>query len=242
MKTVGVASVIPAGHLFAGRVAGGGVRDTIYGTRTYGSGYPGVVGRGTSGRGFPFFFWPISWPTTVGGATGAGLYLHNNYEYGAPSNTSRPGGPMSYTIFTSGAIAPTTPSTFRFLADNNTVTLMRLEVEAACGTLIDRGSSYGSAPLVESDTSPSPEQAVQYYRASSAVLTLDGYNNSATYAVEGTADSTLPENINQGLLLCLNETIGATLPLIDGAMGLQVTPGLNLAGVIGMVWILLRLI
>lgn len=27
----------------------------------YGSGYPGITGRGTAGRGFPFYFWPVVW-------------------------------------------------------------------------------------------------------------------------------------------------------------------------------------
>ncbi|KAF5330167.1 hypothetical protein D9611_010640 [Ephemerocybe angulata] len=237
-KKVGVASVIPAGHMFAGRIAGGGTRDTVYGTRTYGSGYPGV-GRGTSGRGLPFFFWPLSWPLAVGAGTGAGLYLHNNNEYGTPSNSSRPGGPMSYAIFPSTSVAPNTPSTFRFLADNTTVALMNLEVKAACGTLIDMTATYLTVPFGDSETAPAPEQAVQYFRASSGVLTLDGYNNSATYAVEGAADSTFPDNTNLGLLSCLNATLGMNLPLIDGATGLQALPSINLVGLVGMLWVIL---
>ncbi|KAJ3525934.1 hypothetical protein NMY22_g10373 [Coprinellus aureogranulatus] len=237
-KQVGVAAAIPAGFPFAGRIAGGGTRDNIYGTRTYGSGYPGIVGRGTSGRGFPFFFWPLAWPLAVGGGAGAALYLHSNYEYGAPTNSTRPGGQLTYTIFSSAAVAPNTPSTFRFLSDNTTVALMDLEVKAACGSLLD--SNATTPPLVfwESDTTPAPEQAVQYFRASSAVLTLDGYNNTGTYAVEGTADTPLPDNVNQNLLSCLNSTIGSTLPLIDGATGLTTLPTGHLLTVIGLVlWI-----
>ncbi|KAJ4481699.1 hypothetical protein C8J55DRAFT_60515 [Lentinula edodes] len=41
---------IPSGQLFAGRSAGGATRDQIYGTKTYGSGYPGVSGRGVASR------------------------------------------------------------------------------------------------------------------------------------------------------------------------------------------------
>ena len=48
--------------------------------RTYGSGYPGVVGRGTAGRGFPFFFWPIVWPVAAG--AGAAAYLSGGDEVG----------------------------------------------------------------------------------------------------------------------------------------------------------------
>ncbi|KAJ7689252.1 hypothetical protein B0H14DRAFT_2652814 [Mycena olivaceomarginata] len=31
------------------------------GARTYGSGYPGSFARGVDNKGFPFYFWPISW-------------------------------------------------------------------------------------------------------------------------------------------------------------------------------------
>lgn len=147
---------------------------------------------------------------------------------------------MTYAVFSSATIAPNTPSTFRFLSDNTTVALMDLEVKAACGSLLD--SNATTPPLIfwESDTTPAPEQVIQYYRASSAALSLDGYNNTATYAVEGTADTPLPDNVNQNLLTCLNSTIGSTLPLIDGASGLSVVPTSQLITLIGMVWWLLR--
>ena len=38
-----------------------GVGAEIDAERTYGSGYPGVTGRGVTGRGFPFWFWPMVW-------------------------------------------------------------------------------------------------------------------------------------------------------------------------------------
>lgn len=41
--------------------------------RTYGSGYPGIAGRGVAGRGFPFFFWPLAWGGVA--ALGVGAYL-----------------------------------------------------------------------------------------------------------------------------------------------------------------------
>lgn len=87
------AFVIPSGQPFEGRLSGGSGRRDIFGTRyalfrphfephsittvsgrIYGSGYPGASGRGTSGRGFPFIFWPISWPFVK---SGPGFdYLH----------------------------------------------------------------------------------------------------------------------------------------------------------------------
>jgi hypothetical protein len=42
--------------------------------RQYGSGYPGIVGRGVAGRGFPFVFWPLAWGGVAGVGTAVYLY------------------------------------------------------------------------------------------------------------------------------------------------------------------------
>jgi hypothetical protein len=42
--------------------------------REYGSGYPGITGRGTDGRGFPFIFWPLAWGGEIFPPSSA--YLH----------------------------------------------------------------------------------------------------------------------------------------------------------------------
>lgn len=70
------------------------------------------------------------------------------------------------------------------------------------------------------------EQAVQYYRASSFMLALSSYNNSAslpsnapadnnTAPLPPSADTTLPLGTNLTFLKCLNETIGASVPIMD---------------------------
>jgi len=67
-----------------------------------------------------------------------------------------------------------------------------------------------------SQHAPKPQQAIQYYRASSTVLTLDGYNNSATFSSnESASDSPLPQNIDTKFLECLNQTIGSAVPLVE---------------------------
>jgi hypothetical protein len=89
----GKAITIPAGQPFAGRAAGGGDRDEIFGTRLdfriiardifvqfafriYGSGYGvGYTGRGVFGRGFPFFYWPMIWGPGIGAGA---AYLHDS--------------------------------------------------------------------------------------------------------------------------------------------------------------------
>ncbi|KAF9469640.1 hypothetical protein BDZ94DRAFT_1278829 [Collybia nuda] len=188
---------------FGGRYAGGGDRKSVYGSRTYGSGYPGTSGRGVNGRGFPFFFWPIVW---VGVVT---PYLYSS-EYGLPGSNYRPGGALMSTAFKSGS----TGTIYRVIADNETTTVLCQEIDNRCHSLI-----VDSNVVPVSNTSDSsqaqPEQALQYYRASSVVLTLDNYNNSATFGPEGTPDTQLPTGIDTALLECLNSTIGEAVPLVE---------------------------
>ncbi|KIM37034.1 hypothetical protein M413DRAFT_52636, partial [Hebeloma cylindrosporum] len=216
-------AVIPVGQPFAGRIAGGGTRSQIFGTsrclnsffvpssRTYGSGYPGIAGRGTAGRNFPFIFWPLAWPLSVGGGAAAAVYLHNHNEYGDPTNSSRPGGGMAIATFPSLSNPPTY---FRVLADNATVLSLIEDLSSNCTSLLSTSSPYYSKTNTPYTDIPQPEQVVQYYRASSIALSMDGYNNTATYAAaDGTPDSPLPGTVDLRLLDCLNQTIGLAAPL-----------------------------
>ncbi|KAG6377300.1 hypothetical protein JVT61DRAFT_15088 [Boletus reticuloceps] len=202
--------VITQGQLFAGRRAGGATRNQIYGTRTYGSGYPGVMGRGVAGRGFPFWYWPVVW----GYGAPVGSYLRPS-EYGDWYNTSRVGGRMAEATFASNS----TNTTFHVLSDNSTVSSLISSIDANCSSSLSSSSSTSPQPYNASvPGTPSPSQAIQYYRASSIVLTLDGYNNSATSSSDpNVTDSSLPSGIDMTLLVCLNQTIGLAAPLVNGA-------------------------
>lgn len=237
--------------------------------RTYGSGYPGVGTYGVAGRGFPFYFWPVAF----GSAGVGGAYYYNHevcqsvfqrrryfiltppFKYGSPNNDSRPGGPMTTLTFLSASPSSNSNSTFHVFADNTTSVSLLASIYDSCSSLFSPNppsSANNSLPAAynESDTSrPKPEQAVQYYRASSVALTLDGYNNTAALSDAVTsgnasagsvADAPLPTNVDQTLLGCLNNTIGAGVPLIDGApvrwSGASGLGGLSLAWV---VWYLL---
>ncbi|KAF7789717.1 hypothetical protein EIP86_000663 [Pleurotus ostreatoroseus] len=223
----GVPVTIPQGQPFAGRQLGGGTRTQVFGTQIYGSGYPGVPSRGVSGLGFPFIFWPIVWGASLGyGAA----YLHDSSEYGDVNNSSRPGGPMTQAVFQD----PSSNNTFHLLADNSTVNSLIQSVSANC--TISNSTFLTAIPLNTSDPSqPRPEQAVQYYRASSVVLTLDGYNDTA--ALSGNVNQTdtpLPSWVNATFLDCLNQTIGAAVPLVDSG---AVQWNLPSIGVLGLLWI-----
>ncbi|TFK38300.1 hypothetical protein BDQ12DRAFT_128021 [Crucibulum laeve] len=222
--------------MFAGRMAGGGTRSQIFGSRTYGSGYPNVAGRGVAGRGFPFYFWPLAWPLAIGAGAGIGgaAYLHSTDEYGLPSNNSRPGGSLMTATFSSNS----GNTTFRVVSDNSTVASLIEDINANCTSYISGNHSTSPSPFPDSSSvdAPKPEQVVQYYRASSIALALEGYNNTATYADEGTLDSPLPNGVDSLLMDCMNQTIGLAAPLLDGA-NLCFVPSM---GTMFLVWLLLR--
>lgn len=200
---------------FAGRQQGGGTRNQIYGTSVYGSGYPGLTGTryGTSGLGFPFFFWPIAWG---GVASYAGAsYMYNN-EYGTFDDTSRPGGVLKTATFPS----LTTNATFRLAADEMSVASLIGSIRGNCSSLLASNASQ-SAETYDPNGPPKPEQVVQYFRASSLALTMDGYNNTGAAQDSNQAPASLPPYVDQPLLDCLNYTIGAAAPLMEEESGLS---------------------
>ncbi|KAG5651417.1 hypothetical protein H0H81_008725 [Sphagnurus paluster] len=206
----GNAVAIKKGQPFAGRMQGGGKRTHIYGTWEYGSGYLGEEGRGVEGRPFPFYVWPVIW---VGASTGSyDEYLYST-EYGLPDNTTRPGGRLTTLTYVS---ASSNDSTFRILTDNITATYLIASL-ATCNNLSSASSPIPQnyAALIPIGT-PLPVQAIQYYRASSVVLTIDGYNNTAALSPMGSVSNVLlPGTTDIALLNCLNHTIGSTVILIN---------------------------
>lgn len=157
-------------------------------------------------------------------------------QYGGVNNSTRPGGPLSTAIFQS----PSINNTFCLVADNATVASLISDLSANCSSKFTTNPAPTLTPLDPNASIPRPEQVVQYYRASSIALTLDQYNNTATYAAEGTPDSPLPSTVDMTLLTCLNETIGAAAPLIDGGTGLWTPSYLSLCWLVWTLWILLK--
>jgi len=116
----------------------------------------------------------------------------------------------------------TTPvRSFFILSDQSTVSSLIGSVNANCSSSLDQNNTSKSpTPYTNSSTAPLPEQVVQYYRASSVVLTLDRYNDTA--ALNGTQNLNatgpalpFPNGTDTTLLTCLNETIGRAVPLVD---------------------------
>ncbi|KAF9259588.1 hypothetical protein L218DRAFT_874410 [Marasmius fiardii PR-910] len=241
----GPVGVVPAGQLFAGRSLGGATRSQIFGTRTYGSGYPGISSRGVTGRGFPFYFWPVVWggaaASTLAVASHSDSYLYTD-EYGFPSNTSRPGGALYTASFQSNSTG-SAQTILRIFADNATIADLVTDISRNCSTYLTPQSG-NAAPFNTSAPAPGPkpEQVIQYYRASSVALTLDGYNNTAVFGSEGSKDVDLPSTVDSGMIYCVNQTIGVSVPLIDGSVGRFGTiPGFQVVGIVSLVWVLIGL-
>lgn len=133
-----------------------------------------------------------------------------------------------------------TNTTFHLIADNSTTTSLVSSITTNCTSFLATNASSNFTPQLfnpNATNSPKPEQVVQYYRASSVSLTLDGYNDTAALSdnANGT-DTPLPSGIDTNLLDCLNQTIGLAAPLIDGAPSL-VNP-VHSMGAMGLLWVI----
>lgn len=114
--------------------------------------------------------------------------------------------------------------TLRIVGDNTSVTAVYYAVVANCSAANSASATQAFTPSDDGDW-PRPEQVIQWYRASSFALALDGYNNSAslpafmpasnTSAPQILADAPLPLSLNMTFLACVNATVGASVPLID---------------------------
>jgi len=132
-----------------------------------------------------------------------------------------------------------TDTSLRIVSDNSTVVDLLTAVKTNCSSYLNpTGSSSSPSPYVDT---PRPEQVIQYYRASSIGLALDGYNNTAVLQEEGTPNMPLPSNIDMKMVDCVNQTIGLAAPLVNGNMPYAV-PNLGYLGLSYVVWNLLSLI
>ena len=129
----------------------------------------------------------------------------------------------------------TTNTTFHIVSDNSTVFSLIGSITANC--TVASNSSTSPVPFNGNATDPLPEQAVQYYRASSVALTLDGYNNTDALTGNETTPPPLPSGIDNNLLNCLNATIGEAVPLFNGACASSLPmPSMGLVGLVYVVW------
>ncbi|KAG8696199.1 hypothetical protein FRC11_000906, partial [Ceratobasidium sp. 423] len=199
--------------------------DRIYGDSYYGSGYPyGSYGSTwVGGRPFPFYYWPVYiGPYEYYGAS----------EYGPANSTDRPGGPM-YTakIFTTDPKFNTL-DVYRILGDRDSVNVVLSALRDECSVESGAVLGYDPSAFNSSCALPHVESIVQYYRASSFALSLDGYINPAAAVTPAAlsndteqlvsslgSPTPLPASINYVFFDCLNQTVGKSLPLLEPGSG-----------------------
>jgi hypothetical protein len=148
--------------------------------------------------------------------------------------------PNSTNIQTNSSSNSTQP-TLKLVADYESLKATVDAISSNCSAYVNTTYLSSADPTAFSITDsnvPKPEQVVQYYRASTAALTLDGYNNtgalvslsqwmanSSDWDADNAGmqsvmeDAPLPDNLNQTLLGCVNVTIGESIPLVDPDSG-----------------------
>lgn len=171
------------------------------------------------------------WGAGIGGSA---AYLHDR-EYGDASNSSRPGG----ALFQAPLMESNDNTTYHLVADNSTVVAILSAVESNCSLSTNSITPVAFNP--DNSSAPQPEQAVQYYRSSSIVLTLDGYNDTGADSNDTNAvDTPLPSGLNMTFLDCLNQTIAASAPIVDAAPSLEAMANIPFLGTAWLVIVLAR--
>lgn len=186
---------------------------------------------GVEGRGFPFFFHPI----TYGRRPGYGSSRIYSDEYGGPDKKRRPGGPLHFITIqppkslTQGPYPEIPPMTLYVIADKPTLEAIKSAVQWTCPMSDYSGWVFAEKVRVgkpkrflgpaRDPKGPTPEQAVGYYRGSSAAMLLDGYNNTAQVTdsnLQDLEDTPFPSVANTAFFQCVNATIGDSIPLVIG--------------------------
>ena len=123
---------------------------------------------------------------------------------------------MQATFTSNITSAAGTDSTFYVISDNSTIVSLIASIRTNCSSIL--GSNSSTVPVAFN--SGAPERAVQYYRASTVVLALDGYNDTAMLSGGNAQTHTpLPAGVDRALLDCLNYTIGESAPMFSGVGG-----------------------
>jgi len=106
------------------------------------------------------------------------------------------------------------------VADNATIQFLHAVMVDSCTNInANRNGVIKTEPRPYTTNSTAgvlvPQDAVQYYRASSVVLLLEGYNNTDALLAAGSGlMPPIPAIVSPYFLRCVNETIGTTAPLV----------------------------
>jgi len=130
-------------------------------------------------------------------------------------------------------------TTFHLVSDNSSVVAILSAVESNCSLSTNSITPRTFNP--DNSSEPQPEQAIQYFRSSSVVLTLNGYNNTAADSNDTNAvDTPLPSGLNMTFLDCLNQTIAASAPIENAASSLQGAESIPIWGTVWLLFVLFK--
>lgn len=129
-----------------------------------------------------------------------------------------------------------TPEVYRLVGDRSSLSPVLDALVTNCSVT---NASLSLFDPRASSAHPLPAEVVQWYRASSFALALDGHTNLASSATNISADpplplsldTPLPAALNATFLACLNATIGAAVPLLASAKFNKLSAG-AIAGIV----------
>lgn len=135
--------------------------------------------------------------------------LFPQYYQDLPQNFTRPGGELVQMVLT----PPNSTAQFLLVSDNYTVDQTKTVLSKNCtGLNASDPTPFNSTGNILS------ENIFQFYRGDSAAVIIPGYDNTKELSDSPNLvpNPPLPSNFSSSDWVCLNETIGASIPLMHG--------------------------
>ena len=108
---------------------------------------------------------------------------------------------------------------FYLIGDSSSVPLVQAALVTSCNaTNLDEPLTKLVYPIPDRTNItnyPDATEIIQFYRASSFALALDGFNASALPDTTLSAVDALPASVDRAFLECINSTIASTIPIMD---------------------------
>jgi len=108
---------------------------------------------------------------------------------------------------------------FYLIGDSSSVSLVQAALITSCNaTGLNEPFTKLVYPIpngANTTNYPDATEIIQFYRASSFALALDGFNASALPDTTLSAVDALPASVDRAFLQCINSTIASTVPIMD---------------------------
>ncbi|KAG8902856.1 hypothetical protein FRB99_004018 [Tulasnella sp. 403] len=139
---------------------------------------------------------------------------------------------------------PNATSPYVLLGDHDSIVAVTSYLQSNCSANVAQPTAFNP----NDPNAIQPQQIVQFYRASSFALALTSYNNPANNpanapasndsALSGLPDVPIPPGTNLTFLDCVNNTIGANVPVLE-SRAFQLVISVDIMGQVGFLWIVL---